>query len=187
MWMSMATRALALHCTCMTGFFQAVCCVWFSNRIARKAAISKEREREGEKTSGWTRQLIDLTVPIDLNSGQDLTLPPDWRNLIMYSDWLMLTDRCVVIGCLLIVSRDTYRSMIVRFASPATRGFLSLLLFLTSLCGKRKPLGPGYSSLYSIPTDTINDTYYTHTFSCVRMPGDHVGRGNELWKVQGSV
>ena len=50
--MSMATRALALHCTCMTGFFQAVRCVWFSNRIARKAAISKEREREGEKTSG---------------------------------------------------------------------------------------------------------------------------------------
>ena len=49
----------------------------------------------------------------------------------MYSDWLMLTDRCVVIGCLLIVSRDTYRSMIVRFASPATRGFLSLLFSLS--------------------------------------------------------
>ena len=43
----------------------------------------------------------------------------------------MLTDRCVVIGCLLInlmMLIDTYRSMIVRFAAPATRGFLLPLL-----------------------------------------------------------
>ena len=33
------------------------------------------------------------------------------RNLIAYSDWLLLTDRCVVIGCLLINSHDTFRSM----------------------------------------------------------------------------
>ena len=92
----------------------------------------KRREREGEKTSCCPRQLIDLTVPIDLNQGQDLTLPPDWRNLIAYPDWLLLTDRCVVIGCLLINSCDTYRSMIVRFASLATRGFLSPLLSLLS-------------------------------------------------------
>ena len=52
-----------------------------------------------------------------------MTLPPDWRNLIAYSDWLSLTDRCVVIGCLLInliMLIDTNRSMIARFASPAT-------------------------------------------------------------------
>ena len=62
------------------------------------------------------------------------------------SDWLMLTDRCVVIGCLLIDSCDTYHSMVVRFASPATRGFLSPLLsfsLFSSPRGKRKPLGPG--------------------------------------------
>ena len=61
------------------------------------------------------RQLIDLTAPINLNWGQDLTLPPDWRNLIAYSDWLLLTDRFIVIGCLLIDSLKTYRSMIVRY------------------------------------------------------------------------
>ena len=27
----------------------------------------KRRERRGEKTSGYPRQLIDLTAPIDLN------------------------------------------------------------------------------------------------------------------------
>ena len=43
-----------------------------------------------------------------------MTLPPDWRNLIAYSDWLLLTDSCVVIGCLLIDFRDNYRSVIVR-------------------------------------------------------------------------
>ena len=60
----------------------------------------KREERRGEKTSGCPRQLVDLTAPVDLNSSQDLTLPPDWRNLTAYSDWLLLTDRCVI-GCLL--------------------------------------------------------------------------------------
>ena len=41
----------------------------------------------------------------------------------------MLTDRCVVIGCLFIDSRDTYPSMIVRFALPATKGFLLAVSF----------------------------------------------------------
>ena len=73
----------------------------------------------------------------------------DLIHLIVYSYWLLLTERCVVIGCLLIdlmMLIDTYRSIIVRFASPGTRGFLSLLLslfFLLSLCGKRKPPGSG--------------------------------------------
>ena len=63
-------------------------------------------------------------------------MPPDWRNLIAYSHWVLLTDRCVVIGCLLIelmMLIDTYHSMIVRFTSPTTRHFLSLL----SLQGKK--------------------------------------------------
>ena len=86
--------------------------------------LQSGEERRSKKTSGCPRQLIDLTAPIDLNQGQDLTLPPDWRNLTAYSDWLLLTDRCVLTGCLLINSCDTYHSMIVRFALPATRGFL---------------------------------------------------------------
>ena len=122
-------------------------CQRFSKRRAAKWREEKRREKESEKTSGCQRQLIDLTAPTDLNLGQDLTLPPDWRNLIMFADWLLLTDRCVVIGCLLIDSLDTYRSMIVRFTLLATRGFscrffLSLVL---SLHGERKPLGPGNS------------------------------------------
>ena len=70
-----------------------------------------------------------------------LTLPPDWRNLIAYSDWLLLTG--VVIGCLLInlvMLIDTYRSMIVRFTSPTTRGFLSPLLSLSSLFAAKENL-----------------------------------------------
>ena len=40
---------------------------------------------------------------------------------------------------------DSYCGMIVSFASPATRRFLSPLLSLVlSLCSERKPLGPGY-------------------------------------------
>ena len=53
----------------------------------------------------------------------------------------MVTDRCVVIGCLLIdlmMLIDNYRSMIVRFASPATRGFLSPLLSLSHLISSRR-------------------------------------------------
>ena len=53
--------------------------------------------------------------------------------------WLaVVTDRCVVIGCLLTDSCDTYRSMLVRFASPVTRGFLSLLLSLGLLSSRWK-------------------------------------------------
>ena len=33
---------------------------------------------------------------------EDLIVLPDWKNLIVYSDWLLLTVRCVVIGWLLI-------------------------------------------------------------------------------------
>ena len=44
----------------------------------------------------------------------------------------MLTDRCVIIGCLSTDSHHTYPSMIMRYASPTTRGFLSPLLFLSS-------------------------------------------------------
>ena len=66
-----------------------------------------------------------------------------WRNLIAYSDWLSLTDKCVVIGCLLInliMLLDTYRSMIVRFASPATRGLLLPLLSLSCLFTSKENL-----------------------------------------------
>ena len=102
-----------------------------------------DEERRGEKTFSCLQQLIDLAAPIDLNLGQHLTMPPDWRNIIVYSDWLLLTYRCVVIGCLLInfvMLIDTYRSMIVRFTLPATRGFLSPLLSLCSFFAAKENL-----------------------------------------------
>ena len=52
------------------------------------------------------------------------------------ASWMEEPYRCVVICCLLIdfvMLIDRYRSMIVRFASPATRGFLSTLLSLSCL------------------------------------------------------
>ena len=57
------------------------------------------------------------------------------------ASWLEEPSRCVVIGRLLMdlmMLIDSYRSMIVRFASPATRGFLSLLLFLSCLIPSRR-------------------------------------------------
>ena len=57
------------------------------------------------------------------------------------ASWLEEPYRCVVIGCLLIdlvMLIDSYRSMIVRFASPATRGFLSPLLSLSCLVSSRR-------------------------------------------------
>ena len=58
------------------------------------------------------------------------------------ASWLEEPYRCVVIGCLLIdlvMLIDTYRSMIVRFASPATRGLLSPLS-LSSLFAAKENL-----------------------------------------------
>ena len=75
--------------------------------------------------------------------------------------WLDKPYRCVVIGCLLIdlvMLIDSYRSMIVRFTSPATRGFLlPLLSLVSSLCGERKPLGPGYSHVCRIMEWMMNE------------------------------
>ena len=59
--------------------------------------------------------------------------PPDWRNILAYFDWLLLTDRYVVTGCLLIDLVMLIDNMIVRLASPAARGFLSPLLSLSLL------------------------------------------------------
>ena len=104
--------------------------------------------------------------------GPTQKVPPDWRNILAYFDWLLLTDRYVITGCLLIDLVVLIDKMIVKLASPAARGFLSPLLSLSSfsvssllsplfflsllysfslfflsplfsLRGERKPLGPG--------------------------------------------
>ena len=60
----------------------------------------EEKRREGPLVArdSWLilpRQQIWTSVKIWPLS------PADWRNLIAYSDWLLVTNRCVVIGCLL--------------------------------------------------------------------------------------
>ena len=115
-----------------------------------------ERERRWENL--WLPVTVDWSFRanrFELAGGQDLALLPDWRNLIAYSDWLLLTDRCVVntvydkddrcvvTGCLLIDSRDTYASMIMRFARFSLTASFSLV---SSLRGERKPLRSGYQS-----------------------------------------
>ena len=50
--------------------------------------------------------------------------PASWSEESYSVLWLDVVNwQCVGIGCLLIDSRDTYRSMIVTLASSATRGF----------------------------------------------------------------
>ena len=114
----------------------------------RRAAKRWEEKRERRRENLWLPATVEWSYcanKFELVSRSD---PTSWLEepYSIYSDWLVLTDRCVVIGCLLIDSRDTYRSMIVRFASPTTRGFLLLFLSLSCLLPLqwKKPLGPGY-------------------------------------------
>ena len=81
----------------------------------------------------WLPTTVDWSYRanrFDLGSRSD---PASWLEEPYSVLWLaVITDRCVVIGCLLIdlvILIDSYRSMIVTFASPVTRGFLSLLDF----------------------------------------------------------
>ena len=68
-------------------------CPRFSKRPKSREGARRQEVR-GEKTSDCPRQLIDLTAPIDLKQGQDLTLPPDWRNLTAYRTvfWLAVVN-----------------------------------------------------------------------------------------------
>ena len=75
------------------------------------------------------------------------------------ASWLEEPYRCVVIGCLLInlvVLIDSYRSMIVRFASWVTRGFLSLLLSLSCLISSLRKKTSGTRVTYSITNFTLS-------------------------------
>ena len=106
-------------------------CQRFSGR--RAAKIKARRERKGENL--WLAAAVDWSYRanrFELGSRSDT------------ASWLeepysrLVTDRCVVIGCLLInvmmlIIIDTYHSMIMRFALSATRGFLSPLLSLSHL------------------------------------------------------
>ena len=97
----------------------------------------KERERSGERKPLAVRCANQKTrVKVWLF----LLIGGIFNYLIAYSDWLLLTDRCALIWLLVNRSLDAYRSMIVRFASSATRGFLSPLLSLFPLRDERKPL-----------------------------------------------
>ena len=99
-----------------------------------RSAISKavKRENRQEVRNLWLPVTVDWSYRanrFELGSRSDRA---SWLEEPCRVLWLaVVTDRCVVIGCLLIdlvILIDTYRSMIVRFASPATRGFLSPLL-----------------------------------------------------------
>ena len=93
--------------------------------MKRRGEERRGEERRGEerrRENLWLPATVDLsycTNRFKLGSRSD----PAWRNLIAYSDWLLLTDRWVVIGCLLIDSRDTYRNMIVRFVIAHNQRF----------------------------------------------------------------
>ena len=59
---------------------------------------------------------------------------------------------------------DSYRSMIVRFASRVTRGFLSPLLCLSLdilFAGERKPLGPGYTRSRLLPAPDLSFSLFS--------------------------
>ena len=103
-------------------------------------------KRRYEKTSGCPAT-VDWSYRANKFELGSRSNPVSWLEEPYGVLWLAVVNwqlRYVVIGCLLIdvmMLIDTYRSMIVRFASPATRGFLSPLLSLSSLRDERKQFG----------------------------------------------
>ena len=86
---------------------------WVPGFCKRRAVKLWEERREREKArkplvacNSWL--ILPHTNRFELGSRSDLA---SWLEEVLtaYSDWLLLTDRCAVIGCLLIDSRDTYR------------------------------------------------------------------------------
>ena len=83
-------------------------CQRFSKRGAAKRQLAKRQgqKREGEKRWGslWLSATVDLNHTwhqyIWTRSDPVSWLEESYR--LVYSDWLLLTDRCVVTGCLLI-------------------------------------------------------------------------------------
>ena len=83
-------------------------CQRFSKRGAAKRQLAKRQgqKREGEKRWGslWFSATVDLNHTwhqyIWTRSDPVSWLEESYR--LVYSDWLLLTDRCVVTGCLLI-------------------------------------------------------------------------------------
>ena len=85
------------------------------------------------------------------------------------ASWLEEPYRCVVIGCLLIdlvMLIDSHHSIIIRFALPATRGFLSPLLSLSScLFAAKENLWDQGSSLVAC---SLNHSLHNYTTSCLQ-------------------
>ena len=115
------------------------------------AVKSEEREKEVARENLWWQATVVWSYCA--NQRTRVTIWP-WRK----------TDRCIVIGCLLIdlvMMIDTNRSMIVRFVLPATRGFLLSLLSHSSLSSLSlssllSPLSSLLSSLFSLFTAKEN-------------------------------
>ena len=109
-----------------------LCCADVS-RYPGSQTFSKRRATKCDKRSGEEREnRQEVRKP--------LVARDSWLILPHPASWLEEPYRCVVIGCLLIdlvMLIDTYRSMIVRFALPATRGFRSPLLSLSCLISSR--------------------------------------------------
>ena len=81
------------------------------------------------------RENLWLPATVDWSYRADLRF--ELRSRSDPASWLEEPYRCVVIGCLLIdlvMLSDSYLSMIVRFASPVTTGFLSPLLLSLLSC-----------------------------------------------------
>ena len=114
--------------SCLSLLFQSTLGAIGFLREEPRSAISEERSGEERENRQEVRPAIfdwsHRANRFELGSRSDL------------ASWLEEPYRCVVIGCLLIdlvMLIDTYGSMIVRVASPATRSFLSPLLSLSCL------------------------------------------------------
>ena len=115
-------------------------------RSAKREAVKREIEKRWENL--WFPAAVDWSYRANRFELRSRTDPVSW---------LVEPYRCVVIGCFLIdlvMLIDSYRSMIVRSASPATRGFLSPLLWWKKTSGTRVPKLTGKPKIGNLTNTT---------------------------------
>ena len=110
-----------------------------SQRFSKRRATKHEAVKREKIDKRWENLWLPATVNWSYHANRfELGSRPD------PASWLEEPYWCVIIGCLLIdlvMLIDTHHSMIVRFKSPATRGFLSSLS-LSSLFTSKETSGP---------------------------------------------
>ena len=111
-------------------------------RFSKRRAMRRWEEKRERWENLWLPETVDWCYCANRFEVGSRSDPASWLDEPYSVLWLALIVNCQVCcyWWLLIDSRDSYRSMIVRFASPATRSLLLPLLFLSFLFAAKENL-----------------------------------------------